>query len=167
MSTRRSLNKHRDSILSMLQQSIGSRVFHNVMPSEHTSGDSDGGSRPHRRTSKVDSTNNNTSSGSMSLYSLRRRGHAQFPSFEAYLESFVTLDDEDITPAEEEARLPNEIDIDYRIWVLKNQGKLQPIPKPASEPPRQKVHWDFILDGVVAKSKRINKAKSKFGSKAR
>jgi len=160
MSTRRSLNKHRDSILSMLQQSIGSRVFHNVMPSEHTSGDSDSGSRPYRRTSRVDSTNNrdNASSGSMSLYSLRRRGHAQFPSFEAYLESFVTLDDEDITPAEEEARLPNEIDVDYRIWVLKNQGKLQPIPKPASEPPRQKVHWDFILDGVVAKSKRINKS---------
>ncbi|CAG8549309.1 13417_t:CDS:2 [Funneliformis caledonium] len=160
MSTRRSLNKHRDSILSMLQQSIGSRVFHNVMPSEHTSGDSDSGSRPFRRSSRVDSTSNrdNASSGSMSLYSLRRRGHAQFPSFEAYLESFITLDDEDITPAEEAARLPNEIDVDYRILVLKNKGKLQPIPKPASEPPRQKVHWDFILDGVVAKSKRINKS---------
>ncbi|GES89449.1 SNF2 family helicase Swr1 [Rhizophagus clarus] len=160
MSTRRSLNKHRDSILNMLQQSIGSRVFHNVMPSEHTSGDSDNGSRTHRKSSRVDSTNNHdsTSSGSMSLYSLRKRGHAQFPSFEAYLESFVTLDDEDITPADEETKLQSEIDIDYRIWVLKNQGKLQPIPKPAIEPPRQKTHWDFILDGVIAKSKRINKS---------
>ncbi|CAB4384690.1 unnamed protein product [Rhizophagus irregularis] len=160
MSTRRSLNKHRDSILSMLQQSIGSRVFHNVMPSEHTSGDSDSGSRTQRRSSRVDSTNNrdNASSGSMTLYSLRKRGHAQFPSFEAYLESFVTLDDEDITPAEEEAKLQSEIDVDYRIWVLKNQGKLQPIPKPVTEPPRQKTHWDYILDGVIAKSKRINKS---------
>ncbi|CAG8570123.1 9558_t:CDS:2 [Acaulospora morrowiae] len=159
MSTRHSLTKHRESIVSMLQKSVGSRGFNVESQPDLTSWEPGVNTRSSRRTSRIESSRNReaTLASGLSSYSLRRRGHAQFSSLNDYLSSFVTLDEEDITPAEEELRAQNEADIQYRIWVLKNEGRLNKVTKPAVEPPRPKVHRDYLLEAVTYHVKYMNK----------
>ncbi|CAG8509274.1 12714_t:CDS:2 [Acaulospora colombiana] len=159
MSTRHSLTKHRETIVNMLQKSVGSRGFNVEVQPDSVSWEPGANTRGSRRTSRTESSRNReiTFAGGLSSYSLRRRGHAQFSSLKDYLESFVTLDEEDITPAEEELRAQNEAELQYRIWVLKNEGRLNKVSKPALEPPRSKVHWDYLLDAVTQHSKYMNK----------
>ncbi|RHZ81810.1 hypothetical protein Glove_117g574 [Diversispora epigaea] len=176
MSTRHSLTKHRELIVNMLQKSVGSRGLNllenqfDFSPSELSSS-SDNNVRNFRRTSKLESARNresnftggimssslSSSSSSSSSYSLRRRSHAQFTSLEDYLKSFVTLDEEDMTPVEEELRVEKAIELQYRIWALKNEGRLNEITKPAPEPSRPKIERDYLLELVTQRAKYMNK----------
>ncbi|CAG8727799.1 11829_t:CDS:2, partial [Dentiscutata erythropus] len=151
MSTRHSLTKHRESIVNLLQKSVNNQF-------DSTSLEPGNSSRSTRRSSRVDSSKNRgaTLTNGMSSYSLRRR-HSQFPSFEDYYASFVTLDDEDMTPAEEELRAQKEAEIQYRIMVLKSEGRLNRVDKPAPEPQRPKVHRDYLLEAVTHHAKYFNK----------
>ncbi|CAG8481158.1 5322_t:CDS:2, partial [Racocetra fulgida] len=143
--------KHRESIVNLLQKSVNNQI-------DSASLEPSSNSRSTRKSSRVDSSKNRgaTLTNGMSSYSLRRR-HSQFPSFEDYYASFVTLDDEDMTPAEEELRAQKEAEIQYRIMVLKSEGRLNRVDKPVPEPQRPKVHRDYLLEAVTHHAKYFNK----------
>ncbi|CAG8479578.1 8736_t:CDS:10 [Ambispora gerdemannii] len=155
MSTRRSINQHRDSLVNMLQKSVGSHGLNlaeapTLAPTTRSSG----------RVKKIEPETSPTINTFTSSYTLRRsRGQTQFPNIDAYLASFVTLDDEDITPAEAEARAGHESEIQFRIYSLKQQGRLinKPIKAPV-EPRHPLVHRDYMLEHVISRSKLMNKS---------
>ncbi|CAG8519952.1 13565_t:CDS:2 [Gigaspora rosea] len=143
--------KHRESIVNLLQKSVNNQF-------DSASLEPSNSNRSTRRSSRVDSSKNRgaTLTNGMSSYSLRRR-HSQFHSFEDYYASFVTLDDEDMTSAEEELRAQKEAEIQYRIMVLRSEGRLNRVDKPAPEPQRPKVHRDYLLEAVTHHAKYFNK----------
>ncbi|CAG8482252.1 7854_t:CDS:10 [Ambispora leptoticha] len=154
MSTRRSINQHRDSLVNMLK-SVGSHGLNlaeapTLAPTTRSSG----------RVKKIEPETSPTISSFTSSYTLRRsRGQAQFPNVDAYLASFVTLDDEDITPAEAEVRAEHESEVLFRIYSLKQQGRFinKPI-KALAEPRHPLVHRDHMLEHVISRSKLMNKS---------
>ncbi|CAG8516030.1 2068_t:CDS:2 [Diversispora eburnea] len=90
-------------------------------------------------------------------FNLVENHHSQFNSLESYLKSFVTLDEEDMTPVEEELRVEKATELQYRIWALKNEGRLNEITKPAPEPSRPKIERDYLLELMTQRAKYMNK----------
>ncbi|KAG9297571.1 hypothetical protein G9A89_007646 [Geosiphon pyriformis] len=152
MSTRRSLNQHRDSLVSILQKTFTSHGL-NLAEAPTLAPRSRGRNRRIEPETSPPPTNN------PSINILRRsRGQAQFPSVDVFLASFVTLDDEDMTPMDAQARAIREADIQYRIYSLRKQGRiLRKTPKPQIEPRRPLTHKDHLLDHITSQAKYMTK----------
>ncbi|CAJ0826448.1 10601_t:CDS:2 [Entrophospora sp. SA101] len=103
------------------------------------------------------------SSSNLSSYSLRRNNFQvtripQFPHFDEFLNSFVTLDDDkDVTIAEADSRAQKDADTLWLIFQLEREGRSLKIPPPHPEIPHVTSNWDMILNSIEKRSKMIKK----------
>ncbi|KAG0258634.1 swr1 complex component [Mortierella polycephala] len=129
ISTRRSANERREQLVDMLQKNVE-------------------GALPRR-------ADLSTSSDLVRHGSLRGT-QTQFASFEDYLNSFVYIDDEEVTPDESDIRAESHAQILDRIEELKAEGRLGGKPgKPFIDPEIPKLHHNWLMEHIMTSSRLI------------
>ncbi|KAG0217577.1 swr1 complex component [Mortierella sp. NVP41] len=129
ISTRRSANEHREQLVDMLQKNVE-------------------GALPRRM----------DLSGTIDL--IRQgplRGYpSQFSSFDQYLNSFVYMDDDEVTPEEADNRAEAHAQLLDRIDALKSEGRLGGKPdKPFVDPEVPKLQYNWLMEHVMTSSRLI------------
>lgn len=137
ISTRRTLSQRRDSLLNMLQDSVG------VSPAQSAS------------KGVLDSSRRITAFPGITTY---RRPVREFPTLAEYLASFVSVEEnEDITVEQAEEVIIKEANLRDRIANLKQNGglnkPLQSVLRRQVEPPRGEVHHDILMNQVTSTAK--------------
>ncbi|KAG0065890.1 swr1 complex component [Linnemannia elongata] len=128
ISTRRSANEHREQLVDILQKNVE-------------------GALP-RRTD-------------LSSIDLIRQGPLrgyppQFASFDQYLNSFVYVDDEEVTPEEAHSRAETHAQLLDRIDTLRAEGRLGGKPgKPFVDPEVPKLHYNWLMEHIMTSSRLI------------
>ncbi|KAF9192500.1 swr1 complex component [Haplosporangium sp. Z 11] len=129
ISTRRSANERREQLVDMLQKNVE-------------------GALPRR-------TDLSTSNDSVRHGPLRGTP-VQFASFEDYLNSFVYVDDEEVTPEESDIRAESHAQILDRIEELRAEGRLGGKPaKPFIDPEVPKLHYNWLMEHIMTSSRLI------------
>ncbi|KAF9175600.1 swr1 complex component [Mortierella sp. AD010] len=94
--------------------------------------------------------------GDMIRLGSHRGYHPQFESLEDYLNSFVYVDDEEVTPDESDARAKSHAELLDRIDALKAEGRLggKP-PKAFVDPEVPKLQYNWLMEHVMTSSRLI------------
>ncbi|KAH8551767.1 SNF2 family N-terminal domain-containing protein [Umbelopsis sp. PMI_123] len=140
ISTRRTLSQRRDSLLNMLQDSVGI---------SSVQAGTKGALDPSRRITKFPG---------ITAY---RRPVREFPTLEEYLASFVSIEEnEDITVEQANDIITKEAHLRDRIANVKAKGglnkSLQSALRRQVEPSRGESHHDMLINQVVSTSKLFN-----------
>lgn len=137
ISTRRTLSQRRDSLLNMLQDSVGV-------------------SSPQTATKGVlDSSRRITAFPGITAY---RRPVREFPTLEEYLASFVSVEEnEDITVDQANEIIAKEAELRDRISDVKQKGGLnktmQSVLRRQFEPAKGEAHHDILMNQVTSTAK--------------
>lgn len=85
------------------------------------------------------------------------RGYpSQFASFDQYLNSFVYVDDEEVTPEEADSRAETHAQLLDRIDTLKAEGRLGGKPgKPFVDPEVPKLQYNWLMEHIMTSSRLI------------
>lgn len=80
----------------------------------------------------------------------------QFASFDQYLNSFVYVDDEEVTPEEAHSRAETHAQLLDRIDTLRAEGRLGGKPgKPFVDPEVPKLHYNWLMEHIMTSSRLI------------
>ncbi|ORZ16655.1 SNF2 family N-terminal domain-domain-containing protein [Lobosporangium transversale] len=89
-------------------------------------------------------------------HGLHRNLPLQLQSFEDYLNSFVYVDDEEVTPQEADKRAASNAKLLDRIDALKAEGRLgEKPPKPFVDPEVPKLHYNWLMEHIMTSSRLI------------
>ncbi|KAG0380704.1 swr1 complex component [Mortierella sp. AD032] len=129
ISTRRSANEHREQLVDMLQKNVE-------------------GALPRRM--DLSSTIDIIRQGPLRGYP------SQYASFDQYLNSFVYVDDEEVTPEEADSRAETHAQLLDRIDALKAEGRLAGKPgKPFVDPEVPKLQYNWLMEHIMTSSRLI------------
>ncbi|KAF9924257.1 swr1 complex component [Linnemannia zychae] len=129
ISTRRSANEHREQLVDMLQKNV-----EDALP----------------RRMDFSNTIDIIRQGPLRGYP------SQFASFEHYMNSFVYMDDEEVTPEEANIRAEAHAQLLDRIDKLKAEGRLGGKPgKPFVDPEVPKLQYNWLMEHIMTSSRLI------------